>query len=67
MELTEGVHVEHLLQDMPSGQEDFTEYVENTMDPVYTVDHDKTDVLTPEETYFLNTGQRLSVKPEDTQ
>mgnify|MGYP001797994335 FL=1 len=67
MKLTEDKHVEHLLQDMSSCEEDFAEYVENTMDPVYAVDHDKTDVLTPEETYFLNTGQRLSVKPEDIQ
>ena len=67
MKLTEDKHVEHLLQDVPSCEEDIAEYVENTMDPVYTVDHDKTDVLSPEETYFLNKGQRLSVKPKDTQ
>ena len=67
MKLTEYKHVEHLLQDVPSCEEDFAEYVENTMDPVYAVDHDKTDVLSPDETYFLNTGQRLSVKPGATQ
>ena len=67
MKLTEDVHVDHLFQDMPSCEEDFTEYVDNTMDPVYTVDHDKTDDLSPEETYFLNTGQRLSVKPVASQ
>ena len=65
MKQTEGI--EHILQDVPSCEEDITEYVENTMDPVYAVDHDKTDVFSQEETYFLNTGQRLSVKPGATQ